>query len=83
MSDFPDLDKLVEECPYETKLAITAWVFEKIVQHGKDPSSFRYLIYNRMGFDPDAYAPLYCAGGMTITNEFDLKKDNEHDVGTN
>lgn len=79
MSDFPDLDKLVEECPYETKLAVTAWVFKKIVEHGDDPGSFRYLIYDRMGFGPDAYAPLYYAGGMTITNEFDLTKDAKED----
>ena len=70
-----DLQKLVDECPYEMKLAVTAWVFEKIVEHGEDPGSFRYLIYDRMGFKSDAYVPLYEAGGMTITNEFHLKDD--------
>ena len=67
-----DLKKLVEQCDYDTKLAVTAWVFQKIVEHGDNPGSFRYLIYDRMGFGPDAYIPLYEAGGMTISNEFDL-----------
>ena len=71
------LAKVADECPYELKLAVTAWVFKKIVEHGKEPGSFRYLIYDRMGFDMDAYVPLYLAGGMVISNEFDLteKKD--------
>jgi hypothetical protein len=65
--------KLVEKCDYETKLAITAWVMENIVKHAEEGGSFRYLIYTRLGFNLDAYVPLYEAGGMTITNEFDLQ----------
>lgn len=72
MSEFPGLDKLVEECPYETKLAVTAWVIRNIVDHAKGGGSFRYLIYERLGFKLDAYIPLYEAGGMDITNNFDL-----------
>ena len=67
-----DLDALVENCPYDTKLAVTAWVFKHIAEHGRDPGSFRYLIYDRLGFGMDAYVPLYEAGGMDITNEFDI-----------
>jgi len=74
-----NLDKLVNECPYETKLAVTAWVFRNIVEHGDNPGSFRYLIYDRMGFGPDAYIPLYEAGGMTITNNFYLTGDYHAD----
>jgi hypothetical protein len=70
MIDIKDID-------YDTKLAVTEWVFKHIVDHGKEGGSFRYLIYNRLGFGPDAYVDLYTAGGMTITNEFDLSlKDN-------
>lgn len=72
MSDFEALDKLVEECPYETKLAVTAWVFRNIVDHAKEGGSYRYLIYDRLGFGTDAYVPLYEAGGMEISNEFDM-----------
>jgi hypothetical protein len=69
-----DLDKLVEECPYETKLAVTAWVMKHIVEHAHDSGSFRYLIYERLGFGLDAYVPLYMAGGMEISNEFDMER---------
>lgn len=80
MSDFPELDKLVEHCSYEVKLAITAWVFSKVNDHMKEGGSFRYLIYHRMGFDGDAYVPLYCAGGMNISNACNDLKDNENDT---
>lgn len=64
--------KLVEECPYETRLAVVAWAMKHIVEHAKEGGSYRYLIYDRLGFGPDAYVPLYMAGGMEISNEFDL-----------
>jgi hypothetical protein len=75
MSD-KTLEDLVEECPYETKLAVTAWVMRHIVEHAQDPGSFRYLIYQRLGFGSDAYVPLYMAGGMEISNEFDMERTN-------
>ena len=46
-----------------------AWVFEKIVENANVKGSYRHLIYDCMGFDPEAYTPLYIAGGMFITNE--------------
>ena len=66
--------QLVADCPYETKLAVTAWVFDAIVKHAEEGGSFRQLIYGRLGFESDAYYPLYVAGGMTICNELDLTK---------
>lgn len=74
MSEFPELDELIKKCDYDTKLAITAWVFQHIVEHAKEGGSFRHLIYNRLGFDTDSYVPLYEAGGMEISNEFDLSQ---------
>lgn len=66
--------ELVEKCDYETKLAITAWVIKNIVEHAEaGGGSFRSLIYGKLGFKSDAYVPLYEAGGMTISNEFDLQ----------
>ncbi len=73
MSD-KTLEDLVEECSYETKLAVTAWVMKHIVEHAKEGGSYRYLIYDRLGFGPDAYVPLYEAGGMEISNEFDMDR---------
>ncbi len=69
--------KLVEECPYETRLAVVAWVMQNIVDHAKEGGSYRFLIYERLGFGPDAYVPLYQAGGMTISNEFNLSEPDE------
>lgn len=67
------LDELADKCPYEMKLAVTRWAMKHIVDHARDGGSFRYLIYDRLGFGPDAYVPLCDAGGMTITNEFDIE----------
>jgi hypothetical protein len=66
-----DMEKLVDDCDNETKIAVTRWVMKNIVEHADDGGSFRYLIYDRLGFDMDAYVPLYDFG-MTISNEFDL-----------
>ena len=68
------LNNLVENCDYDTKLAVTAWVFKNIVEHAREGGSYRYLIYDRLGFDLDAYVPLFEAGGMEISNEFDIER---------
>lgn len=57
---------------YEQRLVATEYVFSKLVEHAADDGTFRHLIYSRLGFREDAYAPLYTAGGMTISNEFIL-----------
>lgn len=45
-----------------------AWVFAKLCEHAKEGGSYRSLIYDRMGFNGKAYAPLHKAGGMVLTN---------------
>ena len=67
------MDKLAEECPTDLKIAVTRWAMRHIVEHAKEGGSYRYLIYDRMGFGPEAYAPL-CGDGMTISNEFDMEQ---------
>jgi len=67
-----DLDEIVAKTDYDTRLAITAWVMKHIVEHATEGGSYRYLIYDRLGFGPDAYVPL-CEDGLTISNEFDLQ----------
>ena len=67
-----DLDKLAETCDYDMKLAVTKWVFKHIAAHGAEGGSYRYLIYDRLNFGPDAYAPL-CSDGLFISNEFDAE----------
>lgn len=73
MSYNDDFDKLVESCPYEMKLAVTEWVLKHVAAHGVEGGSYRYLIYERLGFDTDAYVPLLDAG-MFISNEFDVDR---------
>lgn len=75
-------DSIVQECPYEVRLAVVAWAMKHIVAHAEEGGTFRHLIYDRLGFDMDAYVPLYQAGGMTISNEFNLAKMQE-DHGKN
>ena len=67
-----ELAKMADECDNELKIAVTQWVMKHIVEHARDGGSYRYLIYERLGFGPEAYAPL-CSDGMTISNEFDLE----------
>jgi hypothetical protein len=71
-----ELDKMVEWCDYEMKIAVTRWVMKHIVAHAEEGGSYRYLIYDRLGFEADAYAPL-CGDGMTISNMFDLNQADE------
>jgi len=67
--------KLIAAVDEETRIAITAQVFEAIVDHAHEGGTYRYLIYERLKFTPAAYGPLYNSGGMTISNEFDLSDD--------
>lgn len=47
-----------------------AWVLKHVADHLKEGGTFRYLIYDRMGYGPEAYLPLYESGGMAISNAF-------------
>lgn len=77
MSD--DIDKLLNSDPRPTVNQI-AWVFAHLSDALVEPGSFRHLIYSRMGLASDAYAPLYLAGGMNITNAFvDAEDFREHE----
>lgn len=66
----PDLpeDKLIE---------VTAWVMRHVADNAiAGGSSFRSLIYDRMGFSGAAYKPLYEAGGMALANLEALPEDD-------
>jgi hypothetical protein len=58
------IDELVEKSDYDTRLAITAWVCKHILDHAKDGGSYRYLIYDRLGFKEDAYGVLQENGAL-------------------
>lgn len=63
-----------------------AWVFRHLYNQTLEGGSFRYLIYDRMGFGPEAYESLYKAGGMVLTNilytEYERSKESEEENGT-
>ena len=52
-----------------------AWVITHLVDAMRETGTFRYLIYDRMGYGEGGYGPLYTAGGMALTNAFiDMKE---------
>jgi len=71
-NDFP---KLVDACDYETKLAVACWVMKHVYAHAKEGGTYRYLIYHRLGFGPDSYAPMMFADALNISNEFTLPSE--------
>lgn len=66
-----ELEKEWEDLDYDTRLLCAEYIFAKIVDQALDGGTYRYLIYDRLGFDMDAYCVLL-QNGMTISNEFSL-----------
>jgi len=66
------MDKHIEHLKGQEKPSVeqVAWVLAHLQDHMMEPGTFRFLIYNRFGFDTKAYCPLYHAGGMSISNKF-------------
>lgn len=60
-----DAKEVWDQLTHSQQLAATAYVFRQITW---GPQSFRHLIYDQLGFGPDAYALLLGEGGMAITN---------------
>lgn len=52
----------------------TTWIFNHLHDHMREGGTFRHLIYDRMGYGPEAYNELYCAGGMEISNKLNEVK---------
>lgn len=65
---------VAEEVGYDARLRIVAETFRAVVAHAREGGSYRHLIYGRLWFNEDAYAPLLEAGGMDISNEFNLSE---------
>jgi hypothetical protein len=59
-----------EKTDSEVKLALTAYVFRMLKEHMNEGGTYRYLIYDRLGFGPEAYTALYVNGGMDLSNAF-------------
>ena len=70
---FPDQTKMRAEAKAEReKLGITlegvAWVVGKLHEHMHSTGTYRFLIYERMGFWNEAYVTLMQAGLMDLHN---------------
>ncbi len=52
----------------ETRLAVVVWAYEALQKNIAEGGTFRFLVYNRLGFEGSAYAPLYEAGGMALND---------------
>lgn len=72
MDDFFDnpeqMKKAWESIPYNVRLLSTMYVFYHLLQHMAEGGTFRKLIYDRLGFDCDAYCPLLLSGGQVLSN---------------
>lgn len=72
-----DVEDIWNKLSYEQRLAATAYIFKKITS---GEQSFRHLIYDKLGFNTDAYVLLFGEGGMTITNAmFEYYRKNKGD----
>ena len=72
MNEAEEDEKVWNSLDNNTRIAVASHIIRQVNSIGRDGGSFRYFIYNLLGFGPEAYVPLYEAGGMTITNEYDL-----------
>lgn len=67
------INEMSQKLTASDRLTWTEQVFRAICDHAREGGSYRHLIYGRLGFGPEAYAPLYMAGGMDISNHFNLE----------
>lgn len=72
-----NFEALQETCDYNTKVALAGWVFGHVLAHAKVRGSYRGLVYERLGFGPDAYAHLLDCGALEISNTYDLVQSAE------
>ncbi len=59
------------------KLEYAEEFMREVVMHCIEGGSFRNFIYDRLGFDVDAYVPMYEAGGMEFTNACPVNMSKE------
>lgn len=48
----------------------TGWVLRKLLDHLEEGGTFRYLIYDRLGYAQSDYSELYLRGGQDLSNIF-------------
>lgn len=61
----------LEDAEYSRlRLTIVSETFQAIVAHANEGGTFRYLIYDRLGFGPEHYTALEKSGGRVISDNF-------------
>ena len=60
-----------------------AWVFRHLRDHFKEGGTFRYLIYERMGYGPEDYQLLYRSGGFILSQIANEYLDYQRQGGEN
>jgi hypothetical protein len=72
LNDPFDLSDEMKDLSEIQKIAVVQWAMKHIVDHANGGGSYRHLIYTRLGFSMEAYAPL-CKDGLTISNELSFE----------
>jgi hypothetical protein len=58
------------EQPEKIRAAVAADVISALLEHAKEGGTFRYLVYDRLGFSQESFTSLYLAGGANIAETF-------------
>jgi hypothetical protein len=61
-------DKVFGDIPPLKRVEIVKWILGKVDEHMRHQGTYRYLIYNRLGFGPEAYQ-LLLPEGMNVSNK--------------
>lgn len=64
-----EADDLWKSLPYDDRLKLFCAV-SKLIYEGeiRDKGTYRYVLYDTFGFEPDAYVPAQCSGYLSIHN---------------
>jgi len=57
-----------ESLDYDKRLALMCYISKILHEHACEGGTYRYLIYEKFGFDLDAYVPLQLCGLLAIHN---------------
>jgi serine/threonine protein phosphatase PrpC len=63
-------EEIWDSLSYTQRLGACAYIFNKVAN---DIGTYRYMIYNKLGFNEDSYI-LLCSDGLTINNALSRQK---------
>lgn len=64
-----DLRQRYEALDEETRIAAASVIIPAVLDHARQGGSYRFLIYDRLGFSEASYVPLQLAGVLDASNE--------------